>query len=66
MGWSHAKKNFFSYSSEIQDVRQPYWKNILKLFISETTEPFDSKIGWNVPWLVLYQMSVFFVSFGNP
>jgi hypothetical protein len=21
----------------------------------------DSKIGWNVPWLVLYQMSVFCV-----
>ena len=49
MGWSHAKFFFFSYSSEIQDVRQPYWKNILKLFISEITNPFDSKFCRNVP-----------------
>jgi len=23
------------------------WENILKLFLSETTEPFNSKLGWN-------------------
>jgi hypothetical protein len=30
--------------------------------LSETTEPFDSKLGWNDPWMVLYQMSVICVN----
>ena len=33
-------------------------KYILKLFLSKTTVLFDSKISWNVPWMVLFQMFV--------
>ena len=42
----------------------PYGKNILT-FLSETTETFDSKLGWNVPWVVMYEISIFFVSIKN-
>ena len=32
--------------------------------LSETIELFDRKPSWNVPWMVLYKMSVF-VFIGN-
>ena len=34
------------------------WEYILKLFLSETTEPFDRKPGWNVPCMMIYHMYV--------
>jgi hypothetical protein len=34
-------------------------KTYLKLFISETIEPFETKLGWNVLLTVLCKMSVF-------
>jgi hypothetical protein len=36
------------------------WGKILKKnsFLSETTEGLDSKFGWNVYWIVLYQVTV--------
>ena len=34
-------------------------KNIFNLFMSKTTEPFDSKLSWNVPWVVLYKMCAY-------
>jgi hypothetical protein len=36
-------------------------KNISILFQSEIDEPFESKLGWNVPWMVLYKMVNFCV-----
>ena len=31
------------------------WENISTLFLSETTESYESKFSWNVPLLVLYK-----------
>ena len=41
-----------------------YWKNILRLFISEISKPSDSKLDWNVPWVVF--TNLFFMSIRNP
>jgi len=43
----------------------PCGENIWKLLISEISKQFDNKVGWNDPWMVLYQMLVF-VSISNP
>jgi hypothetical protein len=34
-------------------------KKTQMIFFFETTEPFDSKLYGNIPWIVLYKMSVF-------
>jgi hypothetical protein len=42
------------------------WKKIhgiLKLFISETTEPFENKCGWIVPCLILYNIESWLIPF---
>ena len=44
---------------------QQGWDNSLKLFFSETTEPFESKLGLSVPWMFLYKMSFFYVYVNN-
>jgi hypothetical protein len=36
-----------------------YEKILKKIFSSETTEPFESKLWWYVPWMT-YKMSRFF------
>jgi len=33
--------------------------------ISETTRPFGTKLGRDVPWMVLFKVSVDFLSMGN-
>ena len=41
-----------------------YEKNTKKLFLSEISEPLDSNLGsMDVPWMIIYQMSVFYVDF---
>ena len=32
-----------------------YRKNIFFLIFCETTEPFECRLGWNVPWMVWYK-----------
>ena len=44
---------------------EPYKKNIVSLFFSEITEPFESKLCWNAPFIVFYKMYVCFVSVRN-
>lgn len=44
---------------------EPYKKNIVNLFFSEITEPFESKLCWNAPFIVFYKMYVCFVSVRN-
>ena len=36
-----------------------YANEISKLFQSETNEPIESKLGWNMPYMTLYKMCVF-------
>lgn len=43
----------------------PMEKFILRLFLSETSEQFDSNLGWNLLWIILCQMSAF-LSIKNP
>jgi hypothetical protein len=55
------------------DVNQAIFKNyfsiwlesILKFFFCETSESFESKLGWNVPYMDIYKMFVF-VSIHHP
>jgi hypothetical protein len=58
----------FLGQSEIQDghhhsakFRTIWEKNILELFLYETTEPVDSKLSWNTSWMV----TVFSFEAGN-
>ena len=61
----------FLCQSEIEDghhhsakFRTIWKKNILELFLSETTEQvaIDSKLSWNASWMVLYKICVFCVN----
>lgn len=44
---------------------EPYKKNIVSLFFSEITEPFERKLCWNAPFIVFYKMCLYFVSVRN-
>jgi len=43
---------------EIIVFSQSMW-SYLKLFFFETNEPFEIKLGWYVPWIVLFKMPVY-------
>jgi len=52
------KRKMFSTTG--QSFKTSWIKYNLRLFLSETTESFDSKFCWNVPLIVLYQYLVSF------
>jgi hypothetical protein len=53
---SAVDRGFEPWSSQTNDYKigNPLRTNIEQLFFSETIVLFKSKIGWQIPWMVLY------------
>lgn len=49
-----------SYQCRTQFNTRPYRKNVLNIYLSETTELFERKLGLNIHWMALIPLQRFF------
>ena len=62
----HLNSKVATYVEQIYTRILGYEKNTKKIFLSEISEPLDSNLGsMDVPWMIIYQMSVFYVDFNS-